>query len=213
MMTINLVFACQPIAELVLLFAWPLSSLLGVIFLKCLWFSKISFKKGFSFHSSFEAMFIANIATTIIAVILCLIFIAPSLILFFLIIFVILCHRPAVRLYEISPWPIHPLLTEILMVILLFFSLFFLGIAKELGVSSINYWLAKLAYIYCGLAVSFFLTALWEEFIVGSILESSFLPEVLTMNLYIMLFVWGISAISVLTGFYSNWVRIQVWGY
>ena len=202
MTTINVIFACEPIGQLVLLFSWPLSSLCGVIILKCVWFSHIALKQGFSSErKSFMAMFYANIVTTIIAVLCCMNFAIPPFIVLFLPIFVALCFPIALRLKKISSWKRSVVFTVLLMVLLFLGSIAFYGIARNIAEQGsaipeiINYQLAELAFIYCALAVSFFLTALWEEYICGSILKSSFLPEVLRMNLYIMLFVWGILAL------------------
>jgi hypothetical protein len=205
MMTINVIFACEPVAELVLLYSWPLSSLFGIIIVKCLWFSDIARQQGFSSEGkSFNAMFLANIVTTIIAALFSMTFLSPPLIGIFFPIFVVLCCPIARRLNKISSWKLNPVFTVFLMILLFFGSIIFCalagnihggGFATPTGLKGIHYQLAELAFIYCGLAVSFFLTALWEEYICGSILKSSFLPEVLRMNLYIMLFVWLMAAI------------------
>lgn len=65
------------------------------------------------------------------------------------------------------------------------------------------YWLIKLAYVYCALAVSLFLTTCWEETLVGGLLgrpfgKETFLPTVLRAKVYTMLVVLAVASVKVI---------------
>ncbi|MEG3436468.1 hypothetical protein V0288_04995 [Pannus brasiliensis CCIBt3594] len=205
MLTSPLVLACEPIIPLMQLYSWPLSSLVGVIFIKAIWFAKIGEEKGFSPFISFVAMFLANIVTTVIGLVLVAFFAAPMLLLYSVIIVVCISIPPVIRLFLLSNRKIKKrkinlvfwILLVPLLTLIFFGSIIFLFLAESIGSRegvSFTYWITKFAYIYCGLAFSFFLTAVWEELVAGSILKSSFLPEISRMNLYIMLGVWIVFA-------------------
>ena len=111
---------------------------------------------------------------------------------------------PAQRLHKFSPWKIFQKISPSFITVamgLLFplsYILFFTSQNILAEQEMTIYWLTKLIYVYFGLAVTFFLTALWEEKVVGEILQSSFVPEMFKMNLYIMATIWLAFAIFAL---------------
>ncbi|MEG3436470.1 hypothetical protein V0288_05005 [Pannus brasiliensis CCIBt3594] len=193
----------QSIFPLSLLYSWPLSSLLGVIFIKAIWLAKIGIDRGLSPVRLFIAMFLGNIVSTVIAWLLVMKVADPKMDSVIMVGFVAyISIPPAIRLSllfnrKIKKRKINPVFWVLLVTLLFWVSIFFSDITmlrlRSLGLNDTGFfthWITILTYTYCALAVSFFLTAVWEELVVSAILKQSFLPEISRMNLYIMLGMW-----------------------
>ncbi|MEG3436469.1 hypothetical protein V0288_05000 [Pannus brasiliensis CCIBt3594] len=188
------------------LYGWPVvSQVFGVIFIKAIWLAFIGIDKGRGLCplSSFIAMFLGNIVSTVIALVLAMNIDEPQFDRMIMVGFVAcISIPPSIRLSllfdrKIKKRKINPVFWVLLVTLLFGTSLFFYDINMSRlrslewdDTGSFTYWIMILAYIYCALAVSLFLTAAWEEFVVSVILKNSFLPEIFRINLYIMLGIW-----------------------
>ena len=210
----NSTLACMPIIPLVMLFNWswllPGSYLSlipgGTILIKSLFFSFSVLDKRISWLTGLGTMLLANIVSTIIGFIVILPAASPGIALIFLPIIYLISIPPARRLHELSSeasWQLPNPLVIAGIITLLFLSNFIIfftvsGSIIENKAVGIGYWIGKLIYIYCGLAVSFFLTAVWEETVIAAILKRSLISTVFKINLYTMLVVFLGTAIVII---------------
>ncbi len=206
--------ACEPIIPLVQLFAGSnlishsLLALAVAVTIKTILF--VSFERRLPWYSAATSMILGNVFSTIIGLLLAIAAGAPLLILPFVVVVFVVSLLPARRLTRFNPWGRFKRINPpgvALGVSLLYLATFFLFAASQ-GVlfhqgGGPQYWIVKLTYVYVGLAVSLFLTATWEEAVVGIVAGKRvetpyFLPSVLRANLYTMLLVFAYATIEVI---------------
>jgi hypothetical protein len=205
--------ACEPVVPLARLFGGPgfvagsLIALGAVVGLKTLLF--VSFERRLRWPLAAGAMLLGNLLTSALGLLLALAAAAPPLLLAFVPAVFLVSLAPARRLVRFRPWRLFAQRRPALLasgVVLLYLATFFLFAAAQGALlrtgGGAGYWLLKLAYVEVGLAVSLFLTAAWEEAVVGwaargRVETPYFLPTVLRANVWALLAVFAWAAIEV----------------
>ena len=205
--------ACEPAVPLAMLMypyltaKWSILFLLGIVTLKCLLFSH--WETALPRPWAMFYMFMANILTTVIGLLLIVFDSIPLMILFFLPPVYIITFYPAKRLlpqirYEfIQKRPkFYSVILASSFSILYFVSFLLFSLSGEAKGSA--YWALKLGYIYPALIIGIGLTTLWEEYFVCRLskkrfpAQHSFYEPVLKSNLFALFILMAGSAIHML---------------
>jgi len=169
-------FGCEPILPLFQVVAGPYylagsAIALGLLVaIKAIAFA--SLERRLSWFRAATFMVLANVLSTIVGILVAISFAMPVLLPIWLPVIWFLSRPPARRLLvalgDRRPKRLGPGGVASLVVLLLVASLFLFGagqgaaVRHELGL----YWALKLAYVWCALAISIFLTTFWEEHVV-----------------------------------------------
>lgn len=177
--------ACEPLVQLVMIFAGPgmlsFFTLGAGVLVKCGIFAFLN--HGLTRGEAFCHLFLGNLYTTAIGFLLLVCTTTIPFVLLVLPLTFALCWKPAKRIIEFSGWPWaagrHPEFIAGGMTLLALLSLA-LFVSSDLAMGSklfALYWLLKVGYAVCGLAVGFGLTALWEEFVVAKLAARRHAPK------------------------------------
>lgn len=190
--------ACEPAIQLLILYAGPGLFAFGTLGLgviaKCAVFAFL--ERDLKRTDAFGYLFLGNVVTTVIGVLMAICLSAPVLALAMIPMVYMLSLAPARRLIEKSGWPWagHRRASQLargMVILLLASSILFVLASSALDSKRYAlYWLLKLGYIVPGLIISIGLTALWEESVVGRMaarkgIDRYFLTNVVRAN-YLM---------------------------
>jgi hypothetical protein len=197
------VFACEPLVPMVILFGAPVFSLFGIIFVKMVVFAVL--EKSIPWYQALFFMFLANIFSSIIGLVLGLGASSPMGFVVFLPLVFWVSIKPSRRFIEYNPWGIMKgwkasgaaaLVTVFYILTFVLFSLAQEQIDRSLTV----YWVLKFCYIFFALVISIGLTTLWEEWVVSLCAgqDGSFLVNVLKVNLIAFFLIMALLAAKAL---------------
>ncbi|MCA9435727.1 MAG: hypothetical protein KC978_08080 [Candidatus Omnitrophica bacterium] len=199
--------ACEPIVVWVVL-AGPqflnltLASLVVVVAVKCFSFS--FFEKGLPMVQRPLFMLVGNLASSVVGLAVALPLLAPaefSLVVSLVALFG-LSTGPTRRLKEVTGWRdanSGVVLISLMLAIIATAALFGLAVTALDSDEPLVYWALKLGYIAVGLAISLFVTVIFEEWVIWGMsdranLGRNFYPSVLKANLAAFLVGGGIGA-------------------
>lgn len=200
--------ACTPIAELVILYGGLTYYLafLTVIPLKCLLFTY--YEKDLSLYQKISYMFLGNIFSTVMAIVMFLpAFSSPAIMIFYIPLIIIMSQLPSKRLVELlNLKKSYATLFNFLIFISITTTMLFLGLAKNSIYNSNigQYWTYKIIYVTISISISTLLTILWEDFAISKLYKFSsktdktFIINVATANIYSLFILSLIAALRVL---------------
>jgi len=202
--------ACEPVIPLVLVFSSSMfllhSSLLmlGAVFIKSVSFS--IFERRIFWSNGVLAIFVANIFSTVIGLILVLGGMSPEALIIvsplIFIVSIVTAQRLKKSLPELFPGVTAELIAALIGVLffITFIMFHFAQFIIEIRSAIFIYWLAKFILLFAAVLISIILTTLWEEWIVALIAgkDRSYLEPVLKANLITMIAIMGYAAAMML---------------